>query len=115
MDAIQAVLAMEVELLQPSLRASAARLEEIFADGFIEIGQSGTLYNKCSIIATLTQENNKEIAATEMSGKTISNNLILVYYKTKSGSKKTIHRHSLWENSPLGWKILYHEAEPSNG
>lgn len=47
---------MEQALLQPEVRRSAERLDELLADGFREFGSSGRVYDKQAILRMLPSE-----------------------------------------------------------
>ena len=47
---------LETELLQPEVRKSKERLNELLADDFYEIGESGKQYNKQDILNDLPNQ-----------------------------------------------------------
>ena len=110
MDDKQVILGLEQDLLTPMLRKSKKRLRSILANGFIEIGQSGTIYDKQSIIAALGAEPDKTITFTQMKLRRLSNHLALVSYKTKSQGGAFVQRYSLWEETRNHWQLIFHEA-----
>ncbi len=103
----QVILGLEQDLLTPMLRKSKNRLRAILADGFIEIGQSGTIYDKQSIIATLGTEPDRTITFTQMKVRQLPNNLALVSYKTKSLGGAFVQRYSLWEKTRNHWQLIF--------
>ncbi len=111
----QLILKLEQDLLMPEVRTSKQRLENIIANNFIEIGQSGTLYNKQDIVSALCNEQPTQITATKMSVQLLEKNLALASYQTSSHNRPMVQRYSLWENKGPDWQILYHEAERPNG
>ena len=104
------ILKLEQDLLKPHLRNSQPKLEKIIANGFVEIGQSGTLYNKHSIIKALSSEQAKNITYVDMRLKFLSKKLALVSYQTSSRGRDMVQRYSLWERTQNSWQILFHEA-----
>ena len=48
------IKSLEVELLHPEVRKSKERLNELLADDFFEIGESGKNYNKQDILNDIT-------------------------------------------------------------
>lgn len=112
MDALDFVLQAERDLLTTAKRASITYLGEVLADDFIEIGQSGTLYDKQDIIAALIASPKTKAHITDLTAKRVTQAFILVHYKTTdlSVSTRPINRHSLWQLTGKKWRLLYHEA-----
>ncbi len=52
---------LEVELLQPEVRKSKERLNELLADDFFEIGESGKKYSKQDILNEYTKSPRNKI------------------------------------------------------
>ena len=113
-DAFGHIKHLELSLLNSETRASRATLDQILADGFIEIGKSGRLYNKQDIIKELFGASQSTARFFDFDFRALSDTLILaVYNSTNEGV--TVKRHSLWEKTGTDWQILYHEAEQYNG
>ena len=47
---------LEMLLLDPNVRNSPTKVDDLLCDEFIEIGQSGTIYNKDDIINALSED-----------------------------------------------------------
>ena len=107
----------ERDLLSAAQRSSRKYLNAILADEFIEIGQSGRLYDKASIIAALLASPQTHASMADLSVKRLSQDLILASYKTVNPMRRThpVCRHSLWQKLGEKWQLLYHEAEIFNG
>jgi len=104
------ILGLEQGLLTPSIRKSVPCLDKILANEFIEIGQSGTIYDKKSIINTLGTKPDKTIIFEDMKVRLLSNSLALVTYKTKTRGRPFVRRYSLWERAHNHWQLVFHEA-----
>ncbi|NNC37161.1 MAG: DUF4440 domain-containing protein [Acidimicrobiales bacterium] len=104
---------LELLLLDPKIRQSANKLDQLLSDGFIEIGQSGRIYDKRDIISALADDPHTDAKFSNFDIRALSETLILASYTSRN--KTTIQRHSLWEKHGLAWRILYHEAEAKNG
>jgi len=117
MGAIAFVAQAERDLLITAKRSSRKYLNTVLADGFIEIGQSGQLYDKASIIATLLASPQTQAAMADLSVRKLTEVFILASYKTSNPLRNVypICRHSLWQKLEGGWQLLYHEAEADNG
>lgn len=104
---------LELLLLDPKTRQSAGKLDNMLCDGFIEIGQSGTIYNKADVIIALTEDPLTEAGLSNFDIRVLSKTLILASYTSKGEAR--VRRHSLWEKHGQTWRILYHEAEKTGG
>jgi len=56
----ETLLALELELLSPSVRASDVRIGALLADEFVEFGSSGRIFDKSSIVSSLAQSDTAE-------------------------------------------------------
>ena len=105
---------LERSLLKSEIRASTRILDQIFCDGFIELGKSGRLYNKQDIIAELTGAPQSSALFSDFDIRALSDTLILAGFSSTNNGR-TVRRHSLWEKTGKDWRILYHESERENG
>jgi len=112
-ETFEQIKALELLLLDPKTRKSPNRLDDLICDEFIELGQSGTLYDKADIISALNDDPYTNAVFSDFDIQTLSPNLMLVNYISRN--KTTIKRHSLWEKQAGKWRILYHEAETPHG
>jgi hypothetical protein len=113
-DVFEHIQHLERSLLKSEIRLSPQKLDRLLSDGFIEIGQSGRLYNKYDIIAELTGTPQSTAKFFDFDVRALSDTLILAGYKS-TNKGRTVQRHSLWEKTGAHWQILYHEAEAANG
>ena len=104
---------LEMLLLDLNVRNSPTRLADLLCDDFIEIGQSGTIYNKMDIINTLSEDPHTDAQFSNFDIQALSENLILAKYT--STNVGNVQRTSLWERRDSVWRMLYHEAEMKNG
>jgi len=112
-EMFEQIKALELLLLDSKVRKSPNRLDDLICDEFIEIGQSGTLYNKADIIRALNEDPYTNAEFSDFDIQTLSAGLILANYISRN--QTTIKRHSLWEKQAGKWRILYHEAETPHG
>ncbi|GAI33223.1 unnamed protein product, partial [marine sediment metagenome] len=92
---------LEVELLQPDVRKSTHRLNELLADDFLEFGASGNRYNKHDILEHLPKLVQAKYTVHDFATVQISPNTILATYRVEkevldSGEKSFSLRSSLW-------------------
>jgi|SaaInlStandDraft_5_1057022.scaffolds.fasta_scaffold434101_1 hypothetical protein len=63
---------LELELLSSVTRSSRDKLSELLSDDFIEIGKSGTTYNKKNILERLPESPDIDIKITELKQRNLS-------------------------------------------
>ena len=112
-DVSEQIQYLELLLLNPSVRSSPTKLDDLLCDDFIEIGQSGTIYSKADIISALKIDPHTNAQFSNFDIRPLSENLILAQYTSRN--KTTVQRYSLWEKRGGAWRILYHETEVKNG
>lgn len=111
-DDIDEVIGRELALLSPELRRSPGALEEILDPEFSEIGASGRLFTRASIMRALAEENPAEtgdVEVTEMDAKVLADGLVLVTYLARNHARAA-RRSSLWRFSEGAWRIVFHQG-----
>jgi len=111
------IKALEIELLQPEVRKSKDRLNELIADEFIEIGESGKQYNKQDILDALPKQSGIRFSPKDFKATEISSNVVLATFHlekeiTESGEKIISLRSSIWKNKSGRWQIVFHQGTP---
>ncbi|MFG3404896.1 DUF4440 domain-containing protein [Streptomyces sp. NPDC048142] len=114
--AVAAAIEGELRLLDPVVRASAGLLGALLHPEFREIGTSGRLWRRETIIASLTADDAPRpgpLTASRMRGVRLCDDLVHLTFDTES---KGIHSHrsSLWRLTPQGWRLYFHQATPFN-
>ena len=106
----------ELALQLPSVRASAAQLDELLHDEFFEFSRSGGSYDKAQALNQLpTQSSNERIGAQDFSLEGLSPDIALLRYRSfqhiESGEfEKYSNRSSLWQRSDKGWQLRFHQG-----
>jgi ribonuclease HI len=111
---IDRVARLEVELLDPAVRADAKRLDELLHPDFVEHGASGRTWTRQSIIDELPLEDGTtpRTTASDIEAQHLTDDVILVTYRTTS-TLNTAVRSSLWLRSATGlWHIRFHQGTP---
>ncbi|PCG86260.1 DUF4440 domain-containing protein [Streptomyces sp. WZ.A104] len=112
--AVAAAIEGELRLLDPAVRACAGLLAELLHPEFQEIGSSGRLWNRETIIASLTAEDAPlpgPLTASRMRGAQLCPDLVHLTFDTESKGLRS-HRSSLWRLAPEGWRLYFHQATP---
>ena len=113
------IKALELELLNPEVRRSKSRLDELIADNFFEIGVSGRQYKKQDVINQLSVEAELKFTIQNFNTNEISPDTILATYQAEneiSGSNKKIisSRSSIWKKKDGSWQIIFHQGTKLN-
>ena len=113
MDISDLIKNFETELLQPKVRKSKERLNELLADDFYEIGESGKQYNKQDILNDLPKQTEVKITIQNFNAVEISPGIVLVTYQAEkeiAGNKTSSLRSSFWQNKNGKWQITFHQG-----
>ena len=105
------VVALERELQTAECRRDRARLETLLADDFSEVGASGAVWNKSSILDMLGTEDSEEIEVLELGGRMISTEFVLVHWISRVSGVRA-RRTSLWRHTVSGWELVHHQGTP---
>ncbi|MFN3501510.1 DUF4440 domain-containing protein [Allorhizobium sp. NPDC080224] len=114
---LEEIQSLEEALHQPGTRRCRQTLEILLADGFMEIGASGSVYDRTTIMELLEREpgtggNNLETANYAL--KPISSDAVLLTYETKrstaNGSLQCVLRSSIWKYDGCKWQMLFHQG-----
>ena len=112
-DGVEACMARERELLTPRCRADPARLQELLADDFVEIGASGKMWARATMLAALSAGAEPDRGATtevlHLSGRPIAADVVLLTYGSETAGRSAI-RSSLWRREDAGWRLFCHQG-----
>lgn len=102
---------LEESLLETSVRKSE-RVNQLFAEGFIEFCSSGRTFTKEQIISSLRAESSVRITATEFRVAFLSSNTALVTYRAHHHSEPPVHtlRSSIWQLKHAHWQMIFHQG-----
>ncbi|MEW9510025.1 MULTISPECIES: DUF4440 domain-containing protein [Streptomyces] len=112
--AVAAAIEGELRLLDPVVRASAELLAALLHPEFREIGTSGRLWNRETIIAALTADDAPRpgpLTASRMQGEELCSDVVHLTFDTESKGLRS-HRSSLWRLTDAGWRLYFHQATP---
>jgi len=119
MDISALIKALELELLQPEVRKSKDRLNELIADNFLEVGASGKNYNKQDILNELPNQVETKFILQNFNTIEIAPDTILATYEVEkenlgTNNKTFSIRTSIWKNINGMWKIIFHQGTNHN-
>lgn len=114
---LEEIRSLEEALYRPEIRRSREAVEDLLAEGFMEFGASGRVYERATIIDQLAEQsddNDGELLASNYALKPISNDAVLLTYETErsyqDGSKRRVLRSSIWKHNGLKWQMLFHQG-----
>ncbi|OZC90873.1 DUF4440 domain-containing protein [Rhodococcus sp. 06-412-2C] len=110
---LSTVLELERELQTPECRRNRGRLVSLLSDDFTEVGASGAVWDKASILDLLSSEDSAEIEVLELSGRAIGADFGLVQWISKRSGMRA-RRTSLWRRIESGWELVHHQGTPLN-
>ena len=99
--------ALEQSLLDPSVRQSTEQLNTLIADGFLEFGSSGKIYNKQDCIKQ--DDIPRKFVVSDFKIKELSKDVMLATYKTTEDGIASL-RSSIWKRYGAEWQIIFHQG-----
>ncbi len=109
-EGLEHVMGLERQLHRMDVRRDRDRLEELLTPEFTEIGVSGRVYDRLSIMEELQQDaDDVDIQALAFTARQVTDDVILVHYDTQ-GPSGCAHRTSLWVRYFDSWRIAFHQG-----
>jgi len=112
---IQLAIDSELALLTPAVRGNPSKVAALLHPEFQEIGASGRLWSRESMISALASDPSDDdiaIEARDMRGVELSPDLILLTYISQSVHRRA-RRSSLWRLTGGTWQLLFHQGTPT--
>lgn len=111
----QKIYELEMLLLAPEVRSSAAKLDELLSDDFIEYGSAGLIYDKKHILERLpSNTDNVVYKVDDFKVKILSDDCVLATFKTERTVNDAINtvslRSSIWKKEGENWKMFFHQG-----
>jgi hypothetical protein len=100
---------LELSLLEPSVRKSIAKLNQLIADDFIEFGSLGKIYSKKDVLEFLSLEQLRKFVVEDFTVTELSPEIMLVTYKAKIDSVTSL-RSSIWKINNGNWQMVFHQG-----
>jgi hypothetical protein len=110
---LTAVEHLELSLLDPAVRADRARVEALLADDVTEIGASGRVWDRASIVDALARDPAVCGHAVDVVASRVTADVVLVTYRLE-GSAPSV-RSSVWVRGASGWRLRFHQGTPTSG
>jgi hypothetical protein len=107
----------ELSLVEPEVRRSKEQLASLLADSFIEIGSTGSIYNKKDTVETLPNLGTV-YRVEDLEVTTLSEDIIQTVFKTTQtktdGTVTKSLRSSIWKKIDSEWRMIFHQGTPTN-
>lgn len=114
-DIIDAIVALELALLDPVTRHDLDFLDRHIADDFEEIASNGRRFGKDEVLSRLPQESGIAFEATAFQCRMLAPDLALLNYDARriaDGQAARSRRTSLWRNENGVWRMCFHQGTP---
>ena len=104
------VVRLELELLDPAIRADAHAVRARLHPRFREVGASGRLWDTAAVASALAAESDADpIDASDLESFRLAPEVILLTYTTRR-SGRMARRSSIWTRSLGEWQLRYHQG-----
>jgi hypothetical protein len=109
---------LEVETHQPHVRADHRKLGRLLHPNFLEVGRSGALYSRDSVLAEFSdQPPPYGVWSQDFQVASPTEGLALLIYRSAHvADDGTLERHtlraSLWQSTGRGWQLRFHQGTP---
>lgn len=113
--AVRAAVDGEMRLLDPEVRASPERVQELLDPEFTEIGASGRRWDAESVTeatgdGSVTPESPVEVG--DMAAVVLAPGIVHLTYRSGHAGRR-VWRSSLWRLTGSGWRLYYHQGTPT--
>jgi hypothetical protein len=98
----------------PHSEMRRANLEQMTAEDFWEVGASGRRYAREFVFGVLEQRRTAPQAnvweITDLHCRMLAGEVYLLTYTLLQDNVRLTRRATIWERTPEGWKIVYHQG-----
>lgn len=105
------VVALERALLDPAVRSSVERIDELLHPEFAEVGRSGRLSSREEVIELLGREYGSSGELEVLSADRVAPDVVLLVSRTAHDGLGTL-RSSLWLREDGRWRVRFHQGTP---
>jgi hypothetical protein len=97
----------------PELGTTRADFENMMVADFWEVGASGRRYSRETVLAELQRRYAGKYVdqweTRDFHCRRLAEDVYLLTYTLLQGERKT-RRSTIWQNTPTGWKIVFHQG-----
>ena len=99
---------------RPELGTTRADFEKMTAEDFWEVGASGRRYPRAYVLDELEKRHAVPHAdiweANDFHCRRLAQDVYLLTYTLLQDRQRLTRRSTIWERTPEGWKIVYHQG-----
>ena len=99
---------------RPEFGASRAAFEEMTVEDFWEIGASGRRYSRKYVLDELEKRHSTPHEdvwqAKDFHCRKLGRDIYLLTYTLLQNNERMTRRATVWQNTPDGWKIVFHQG-----
>jgi ribonuclease HI len=107
---VAVVVRLELELLDPAIRADPHAVRARLHPQFREVGASGRLWDAAAVAFALAAEGTDDpIDASDMESFRLASEVILLTYTTRRAGR-VARRSSVWTRAVGEWQLRYHQG-----
>ena len=107
--ALEMVVDLERELLDPAVRADPVRPAELLHPDFAEIGASGRLWSRQEVLELLSNEHTPSMELQVLGLARLDTATALLTYRSSSPRGSAL-RSSVWQHSEGQWRLRFHQG-----
>ncbi|MHA7269576.1 RNase H family protein [Arthrobacter sp. HLT1-20] len=111
--ALDAVVGLERELLDPRVRADPLRSGELLHPDFEEIGASGRRWSRQEVLEMFNDEEPAAVELQVLSLSQVDTSTALLSYRSVSPAGSAL-RSSLWQVEDGQWRLRFHQGTPES-
>jgi len=108
-DIAEHLIALELRLQDSSIRKDPTAMGELLSEEFREFGASGIVWDRATLLETLSAELPEPITSENFKYQHLSPHLALLTYVASNPARKTL-RSSLWRLEGDRWRVLFHQG-----
>ena len=109
--AVEAVVAAELRLLDPAVRADRRRVAALLHPDFVEFGASGRRWDAASVLAVMGDAgpDGPPIEARDLAATVLAPGVVHLTYVSDAAGR-VARRSSVWLLSDAGWRLWFHQG-----
>jgi hypothetical protein len=104
---------LEQALHRPEVRGSRTAVEALLAGSFVEIGSSGRVYDRATVLDGMVKERSAGSSSLpevlDFAAQILSPDIVLVTYRSVERDREVL-RSSIWKQAEGTWQMLFHQG-----
>lgn len=115
MDVTHGIRNLEEQLLSEEVRRSEARLMDLLAPDFVEIGASGQIFSRKTSIEALREAQPTQYKLLNFEARLLASNVVLATYEVQrpphgEHPPTSSLRSSIWVREGECWRLTFHQG-----